>query len=216
MSRKIVLFVICVGFALIVLVFSYQRILIKAGSFLAPQGIGKADAVILEGADLIKEKPVKIGMGLLSSGMASYLVVVVQHEPEDEKNFVLPNYARLLSKNLEGLGLKKDIFQVMEVPKKHPVTLTEAHIVLSSLSKNGIRSVILVTKGFHARRSFWAYKQAGANLGIRVISQPYFTNYRIDTWWKQTSGVREFGEELFKFIYYLLRGYIPLKSLLVT
>jgi hypothetical protein len=215
-SRKIVFFVILLGFALVILVFSYQRVLIEAGRYLSPRGMGKADVAILEGAELIKEKPVKIGMGLLSSGVVSHLVVVVRQKSEEERNFALSNYTRLLTKNLEGFGLKKDVFRVIEVPTNHPVTLTEAKIVLSLLSKSGVRSVILVAEGFHTRRSFWAYKQVGADFGVRIISQPYFTSYRIDTWWKQNSGVREFGAELIKFVYYLVRGYIPLKSLLVT
>jgi hypothetical protein len=215
-SRKRVFFVILAGFALIILVFSYQSILMEAGKYLAPGGIGKADVAVLEGAELIKEKPVKIGMGLLSSGMVSHLVVVVQQKSGEEQSFALSNYTRLLTKNLEGLGLKRDVFRVIEVPTNHPVTLTEAKIVLSDLSKSGVRSVILVAKDFHTRRSLWAYRQVGKPLGIEITPHPYFINYQNENWWQKARGIQNFMDESLKFLYYILRGYVPIKSLLVT
>jgi len=215
-SRKILLSLILLGFALIGLVFSYQSILIGAGKYLAPEGIGKADVAILEGAELIKEKPIKIGMGLLSSGKVSRIVVVVQQNSTNGKIFALPNYTLLLTQNLEGLGLKKDVFQVIEVPTNHPVTLTEAKIVLSDLSKSGSRSAILLAEGFHTRRSYWTYKKVGKPLGIEIIPHPYFINYQNESWWQKTRGVQYFLYESLKFFYYILRGYIPIKSLLVT
>jgi hypothetical protein len=214
--RKIVFFGILFGLASVVLVFSYQSILMGAGRYLAPQGIGKADVAILEGAELIKEKPVKMGMGLLSSGKVSRIVVVVQQNSTNGKIFALPNYTLLLTKNLEGLGLKKDVFQVIEVPTNHPVTLTEAKIVLSALSKSGVSSAILVAEGFHTRRSYWTYKKVGKPLGLEIIPHPYFINYQNENWWQKARGVLHFLDESLKFFYYILRGYIPIKSLLVT
>ncbi len=216
MSRKIVFFVILLGFGLIILVFSYQSILMRAGKYLAPEGIGKADVAILEGAELIKEKPIKIGMGLLSSGKVSRIVVVLQQNSTNGKIFALPNSTLLLTQNLEGLGLKKDVFQVIEVPTNHPVTLTEAKIVLSDLSKRGVKSVILVARSFHTRRSYWTYKKVGKPLGIEIIPHPYFIEYQNGNWWQKTWGVQHFLYESLKFFYYILRGYIPIKSLLVT
>ena len=204
------------GLILIILLFFYQTILIGAGRYLAPEGMGRADVVILEGAELMKEKPIKIGMGLLSSGKVSRIVVVVKQNSTNGKIFALPNYTFLLTHNLEGLGLKRDQFQVVGVPANHPITLTEAKIVLSNLSKSGVSSAILLAEGFHTRRSFWAYKKVGKPLGIEIIAHPYFINYQNETWWHQVEGFHEFFYECFKFFYYILRGYIPVKSLFVT
>jgi uncharacterized SAM-binding protein YcdF (DUF218 family) len=211
---------IFVGFALLavvlLLLFSYHKtILIKAGNYLAPGRMNKADVLIMEGGMLVKLTVVKIALDLVSSGKADYLVVVDQ-DVKGEDIFALSDYPLLVAKNLEALGLKKGQFEVIGVPAKHPVTLTEAKIVLSQLSKKGVRSAILLTQGFHARRSYWAYKRVGLPLGIEIIPCAYFTNYGKENWWQQTEGVEEFLSEFIKFIYYLLRGYIPLKSLFVT
>lgn len=215
-SKKIVFFAILLGFALIVLTFSYQTILMEMGKYLAPKRMGKADVAVLEGTEFIKEKPIKIGMGLLSSGMVNQLVVVVQQNSNNERTFALHNYAHLLAKNLEELGLKKNQFQILEVPSNHPVTLTEANIILSDLSKSGVKSIILVAKDFHTRRSYWTYKKVGIPFGLEIIPHPYFINYQNENWWQKMPEIQNFLDESVKFFYYILRGYIPIKSLLVT
>jgi uncharacterized SAM-binding protein YcdF (DUF218 family) len=215
-SKNVFFSLTLLGLILILLLFFYQTILIGAGRYLAPEGMGKADVAILEGAELIKEKPIKIGMGLLSSGRVSRIVVVVKQDSTNGKIFALPNYTVLLTHNLEGLGLKRDQFQVLGVPTNHPITLTEAQIVLSNLSKSGVSSAILLAEGFHTRRSFWTYKKVGKSLGIEIIPHPYFINYQNENWWQKTRGIQYFLYESLKFFYYILRGYIPVKSLLVT
>jgi len=211
---------IFVGLALLgiglILLFSFQKtILVKAGNYLAPQRMNKADVLIVEGGMLIRSRAVKIALDLVSSGKVDYLVAVDQ-DLKGEEIFALSDYPLLVAKNLESLGLKKEQFEVIGVPAKHPVTLTEAKIVLSQLSKKRLRSAILLAHGFHARRSYWAYKRVGFPLGIEIIPYAYFTNYGKENWWQQTEGVEEFLGEFIKFAYYLLRGYIPLKSLFVT
>ena len=215
-SRKLLLWVVLLGLVSVCLGFSYRTILTHAGTFLAPEEIGKADVVIVEGSELIREDPVKIGMELLSSGRATRMVIVVHQDPSRGRALGLPSYSRLVIKDLEALGLQKNQFEVIEVPTNHPITLTEARIVLANLSRKGARSAILIAEGFHARRSFWAYKQAGAPFGIHIIPRPYFTYYRADTWWLSVDGWSEYITESFKFFYYIIMGYIPVKSLFAT
>ena len=151
-SKRLLFSTIGFGLALC-LVFSYQTILTHAANYLAPEKLGKSDVVILEGAQLIKEKPVHDAMALLSSGMANRMVIVIQQDPTNERSFALSNYSHLITKDLEGLGLHENQFQVIAVPANHPVTLTEAKIVLANLSKSNVRSAILMADGFHTRRS---------------------------------------------------------------
>jgi hypothetical protein len=204
------------GFTLVILFLSHKTILIAAGEFFAPEGGGNADVVIIEGTELIREKSVEIGMGLLSAGRARCLVIVY-HNPVNEPIFAWhSNYNLFLSQELEELGLKKEQLQVIEVPDDHPITFREAQIVLSHLSRQGVKSAILLAEGFHTRRSFWTYKQVGLPMGMKIIPHPYFIRYRIENWWQKTRGIYMFIDELLKFFYYLIYGYIPIKSLLAT
>jgi hypothetical protein len=79
-----------------------------------------------------------------------------------------------------------------------------------------VKSAILLAEGFHTRRSFWTYKEVGLLKGIKIIPHPYFMKYMPENWWQKKRGIYVFIIELLKFVYYLLCGYIPIKSLLVT
>jgi hypothetical protein len=183
---------------------------------MAPEGAGRADVVILEGGEFVKEQAVKMGMELISSGRARGLVVVYQ-DFEDDKAFGKPaDYTLFLIQKIGDLGLRKDQIKILPVPEEHPTTLNEARIVLSHLSGDKVQSAILVTEDFHSRRSYWAYKKVGTPLRIDIIPYPYFSRFKVDSWWREARGVRNFFEESGKFFYYLLRGYIPLKGLVVT
>jgi hypothetical protein len=213
--KKIALFFALLGCAVILLFFFREPILKQGGYYLAPEAMGNADVVILVGDELVKWNGVEIGMRLLSSGRAKSLVIVVHQDSERRPPFALPDYPLLLAKELEKLKLKKDQFQVIVVPIDHPVTLTEAKTVLSNLSKAGVRSAILLAQGFHTRRSYWVYKEVGLPLGIEIIPCSYFVTYQRENWWLQIQAVDGYFYEFFKFFYYVLRGYVPLKSLFV-
>ena len=216
MKNRIIFSFFVLGFVLICLLFSYPAILEKAGRFLAPEGIGKADVVILEGTKFIEEDALIIGLRLLSYVKANRLVVVHTKSQKESVSSMSVNYAFLLTQKLEYLGLKKHQFQVLEVTSNHPITLTEAQIVLFNLSKEGVHSAILLCEGFHTRRSYWTYKQVGLPLGIKIFPYSYFIKYRKQTWWQQSRGIYHFISEFSKLFYYIFQGYIPLKSLTET
>jgi hypothetical protein len=215
-ARKAYYFLIPLGVILAIVFLFYETILMEAGRFLAPEGRGDADVVIVEGVELIKEKALEMGIRMLSSGRANRLVVVDYGSVVEQSFDRRENRAIFLTRKLEGLGLKADRMQWIEVPVAHPVTLGEAQFVLSVLSKNGVRSAILLADGFHIRRSYWAYKEVGSSFGIEIIPCPYFVSYRNENWWRKIEGVRAFARELAKFVYYVLCGYIPVKSLVTT
>jgi hypothetical protein len=214
--RKLLFSIVLLGLVLACLVLSYQAILLRSGRFLAPEVSGKADALILEGTEVVRERVVKVGMGMLTSGQARLMVLVVHRDLACGRIFALPDYALLMARDLEALGLRQDQFQVIEVPSNHPITLTEARIVLAKLSRGGMRSVTLMADGFHARRSFWVYKQAGTALGMGIFVYPFFSKYEMNTWWRTVDGCYDFFTELIKLLYYVIEGYIPVRSLFAT
>jgi len=190
-------------------------VLTAAGRYLAPEGDGKADVVILEGSEVIKERAVRVGVELISSGRAKRLAVVYQ-DSEERALGLRPDYDLFLIQKINELGLRKDQISVYVVPREHPITLNEAKIVLSKLAKDKTPNAIVLTENFHTRRTYWVYKQVGKALGIEIIPYPHFSRCRIDSWWQKAEGVRIFLGEWIKLLYYVLRGYIPIKSLMVT
>jgi hypothetical protein len=214
-SRKF----ICITLLSVVFVSSlllfYQPLLKEAGEFLAPCSSEKAEAVILEGSQTVRNGAINVGLKLLFDGKAERMVLVIHQPLKDDQLVALQEkYIRLLINESDRIGLGKGKFQITVVPfAGHPATLNEARFVLTKLTQDGIRSAILLSKGFHTRRSFGVYNQEGARVGVRIIPSPYFTEYKNDNWWKHLQGVRDFFEQTIKLAYYLLRGYVSIKSL---
>jgi hypothetical protein len=188
-----------------------QTILLKAGQYMAPGCDCKADVAILEGAEFIRTGLITNGMELMSLGKVKRIVVVIQRIAPAHRPFgISGDYHDVVRKKLKRLGLKETEFKVIVVPIRNPVTLTEAKMVLESLSQEHIKSAILLSEGFHTRRSFLAYQHIGTPLQIKIFPFACFTGYQFDNWWVQESAVREFIVELSKLVYYLVAGYIPL------
>ncbi len=199
----------------VIIVFVYvfrEPILFKAGCFMAPVGDHQADVAILEGSDFISTGIITIGVDLLSSGKVKSLVVVLQNiAPSDRPYGINGNYADIVRQKLKNLGLKEIEFKVIAVPVRNPITLNEAKVVLQGLSKKNIKSAILVSSGFHTRRSYLVYQHVGIPLQIKIFPHASFTTYTLTDWLVEERGVRDFAIELSKLGYYWARGYIPLK-----
>jgi len=202
-------------FIFIIIIFVYifrETILLKAGIFMAPAGDYKADVAILEGAEFIRTGTITSGMDLLSSGKVKRLVIVLQNiAPAHRPYGINGNYPDTVLQKLKNIGLKETESKVIIVPIRHPVTLKEAEVVLKDLSKENIKSAILLSSGFHTRRSYLVYQHVGIPLQIKIFPSACFTNYQLNNWWVQEPGVRDFTVELLKLGYYLAGGYIPFK-----
>ncbi len=194
-----------------------ENILIQAGKYLAPEGRGQADVVIIAGNQFVKEKAVRVGQELFLSRSAMKLVVVAIHKPrEGETPLGMRAYDSVVARNLEGLGIERGRYQIFSTPNEHPITLKEAEAVMKGLAGGKIKTALLLVEAFHMRRSYWAYRQFGEKHGIKVIPQPLYINYHGESWWNESWGLRDFLAEGGKFIYYVLRGYIPVKSLITV
>jgi len=205
---------ICLSlFLLIILIFSFRvPILMRAGQFMAPEGNSIADVVILEGSEFIDRGMVMSGMNLLSSGKVKRIIVVLHRiAPSDRPFAVNEDYPRLVKKEMEALGLKERDFRIIVTQIYHPITLTAARGALEAISKEDVKSAILLSPGFHTRRSFLVYQHLCLPFRIKIFPSACFNSYQLDHWWSQEGGLRDFAEEFFKLAYYLARGYIPFK-----
>jgi hypothetical protein len=191
-------------------------ILTGLGGFLAPRGAGSAEAVIVEGFQIVQDGLVEAALELIRAGRAGQLILVLHHYPEKERLFAIQaQYQGRLGEELESRGLRKDQYRAWMVPyNDHPITLQEAQTVVPLLARAGIRRAFLLCQGFHTRRSFLVYQNQGAPLGVRFIPYSYFPSYDQHSWWKYTEGIKEFVVQTLKLGYYLGKGYIPFFSLI--
>ncbi|MDD4357332.1 MAG: hypothetical protein PHN98_08785, partial [Smithellaceae bacterium] len=203
---------ILVLMASIVFYISRDAILFKAGCYMAPDGDYHADVAIIDGSDFISSGIVMSGVNLLLSGKVKRLVFVLQNiAPTDRPYGINGDYADLIRQKLESNGLKEIDFKVVKVPVKHPITLNEAKVVLQGLSRENVKSAVLLSTGFHTRRSYLVYQHEGLSLQIKIFPYAYFPTYNLSDWRVKSSGIRDFEIEVAKLFYYIIRGHIPLK-----
>lgn len=215
-SGKILVVLLAIVLVLLLLApFLYQPVLNGAGSFLAAgekAPAGAADVAVVEGEAWMEQAAVSRAADLLRSGKVRRMLVVLHQYPDGSRIFALPgDYPELVKRELARMPLPEGRFQVVSVPVRHPVTLTEAQSVMAMLSKSGVRSAVLLARGFHMRRSLLVYRHVAAPLKIKIIPLAYFTTYQPDRWWQRDDGVRDFFSEWLKLAYYQVRGYIPIK-----
>jgi uncharacterized SAM-binding protein YcdF (DUF218 family) len=187
-------------------------ILSEAGNFMAPGGDYKADVAILEGNEFIHRGIVMSGMNLLSSGKVKRLIVVLYLIAPSHRPFALnEDYPSLVKKEMEALGLRERDFRIIVTHIHSPITLTAARGAVETISKEGIKSAILLSQGFHTRRSYLIYQHVCIPFQIKIFPSACFSSYQLDHWWSQENGLRDFAAEFLKLVYYLAGGYIPFK-----
>jgi len=205
----ICLFLFLIG----ILTFSFRvTILMRAGQFMAPEGNYIADVAILEGTEFIDRGMVMRGMELLSSGKVKRIIVVLHRIAPSDRPFAFnEDYPHIVKKEMEALGLKEREFRIIVTHIHDPITLTAARGALETISKENVKSAILLSSGFHTRRSYLIYQYLCIPFQIKIFPSTCFNSYHLDYWWSQERGLRDFAEELLKLAYYLARGYIPFK-----
>ncbi len=203
---------VCLSFMVILAFLFRVAILTHIGKFMAPQGDYTADVAILEGTEFIHRSVVMDGLKLLSSGRVKRVIVVLHRIAPSHRPFGLnDDYPNLVKKQIEALGLKERDFQVISVRINHPVTLTAAKGAMEAIAKEDVKSAILLSPGFHTRRSYLVYQYASGPFHIKILPSACFGPYELERWWSQSDGVRDFTQELSKLVYYFAQGYIPLK-----
>src|SRR5262249_25380268 len=83
----------------------------------------------------------------------------------------------------------------------------EARAVLEWAKSSGAKSVIIPTELFPARRVRWIFRHEATPAGVRIIAHAIIKppGYGVENWWKDEGGLKDFKNEVIKFVYYLLR-----------
>ena len=86
----------------------------RAGDFLAPMSTGKAEVVILEGTETIKNGAVQEAVQLLRTSQANCLVIVLHISQKKGQLFAIQeDYPKLLKEKFKALGLKEKQLKIL-------------------------------------------------------------------------------------------------------
>jgi len=189
-----------------------EPILTKAGEFMAPRGDYTADIAILGGTTFLDRQIAEAGFELLKSGKVKRLVVVLHNiNPLGRPYGMNENYPEMVRKEILKTGLREKDFEILVTHIHEPITLTEAQGAIKIIAKSNVKSAILLTPGFHTRRSYLVYQHAASPYKLAIYPQACFDGYKLEKWWLQEGASRDFAAEAIKLTYYVLRGHIPFK-----
>ncbi|MDQ4120846.1 MAG: YdcF family protein [Acidobacteriota bacterium] len=123
---------------------------------------------------------------------------------KDERN---PFYWELAERQLTKQGIAPEAIEVL--PETVEGTRDEAILLIKVAKERNLNSILLVTSGYHSRRTLWIFERAAvqqnANLEFGIESPPVGrqTPYA-QIWWLTPRGWRDVAGEYLKFAYYWL------------
>ena len=88
------------------------------------------------------------------------------------------------------------------VQEVEPISLNAAVQVRDYLMKEGIKSIMVVTSGFRAKRALLIYDEVLGRIGIAVSCVPVFGTITPETWTHTWHGIQEVGLQFLKLQYY--------------
>jgi len=113
--------------------------------------------------------------------------------------------AELNAKILAQYGVPRP--HIVPLPEKVEGTYDEALILWRYIEqKDSIRSIIIVTSGFHSRRAKWIFRRILTNNPIRImVVEAESPDLNAANWWRREKGVMAVFNEYVKFAYYLFK-----------
>jgi hypothetical protein len=182
--------------------------MLKIGqSLVCAEEIRPSDVILVENLDpdyLVFER----AAALHKMGLAARVLVPTAASRDPEiANPVSQGIAELMARvarlqNAEILPIR--IFE--------PISLNAAYQIRDFLTKEHLRSVIVVTNGFRSKRSLLVYHAVLDPAGIKVGCMPVFGQKTLKNWTETWHGIEGVTEQFLKLQYY--RFYV-LKNLLV-
>jgi hypothetical protein len=192
-------FAILVGVCLIAVVLTRGVWLLWVGqSLVCDEQLVASDAILIDNFDpnyLLFER----AEAIKRAGLAKRVLVPGEAGSEpDVPNPVAKGFVDVMAR----VAWLQDT-EFIPVQEREPISLSVAFQVASFLSKEKIRSVILVTPGFRSRRSVLVHQAALGREGIAVRCIPVFSQATTPRTWTHTGhGIQEVALQLLKLQYY--------------
>jgi len=172
--------------------------LLSIGKNLVKQdALQPADAIVVLAGSFSGNR-VREAVSLMQKGYGKFLVFSgVQVYPGVFTHRFMQDYA--VQRGLSESQIKTQVL------KHERSTIGEAVENLASLRAHGFKSMILVTSGYHTRRSHSVYQRliaSGGNDIKLMVSPAYDPDIPIDGWWKTREGIKQIFLEYFKLVFY--------------
>ncbi|HEX8266115.1 MAG TPA: YdcF family protein [Pyrinomonadaceae bacterium] len=118
-----------------------------------------------------------------------------------------PFYWELAQRELTKQGVSAEAIEVL--PETVEGTRDEAVLLVRMARERNLHSILLVTSGYHSRRTLWVFEKVAAeqnaNIEFGIESPPVGQQTPLpQIWWLSPRGWRDVAGEYLKFVYYWL------------
>lgn len=180
-----------------------------AENLIVEKPLEKSDAIlVLSGSSTFVERCDEAA-GLFRSGKAPKIFLTNDGQKggwsqKDERN---PFYWELAQRQLTRQGVSAEAIEVL--PETVESTRDEAVLLVKTAKERNLNSILLVTSGYHSRRTLWVFEKVtaehNANVEFGIESPPAGRQTTLAAiWWFSPRGWRDVAGEYLKFVYYWL------------
>ena len=168
-------------------------------SLVCAEDVGPSDAILVENFDpnyLVFER----AAALQKAGLAPRVLVPTEASGRDPvANPVAQGIAELMARlaRLEKI-------EIIPIREREPISLNAAYQVRDFLTREHLRSVIVVTPGLRSRRSSLVYRAVLTPAGIEAHCLPVLGEHGVENWTATWHGIEDVVEQLIKLEYYRL------------
>src|SRR5215510_3920137 len=172
--------------------------MLKIGqSLVCTEEMSPSDVILVENFDpayLVFER----AAALQEAGFAARVLVPTQASRDPER-------ANLVSQGIAELMARLARLQnptILPIRIFEPVSLNAAYQIRDFLTKEHLRSIIVVTDGFRSKRSVLVYHAVLDPAGIKVGCMPVFGQKTLKNWTETWHGIEGVTEQFLKLQYY--------------
>ena len=167
-------------------------------SLVCSQRVGNGDAILIDNFErnyLVFERAAE----LRARGTARRVLIPTQASSDDSgaPNVLFAGIVDVMARISRLHG--PELISVREV---EPISLNAAYQIRDFLTKEHLRSIIVVTPAFRSRRSALIYSRVLGAAGITTYCDPVFGELTPDNWSQTWHGIKQVTEQYLKLQYY--------------
>ncbi len=170
--------------------------------------VARADAIVVMSGSATYRERAQHAAELYNKGLAPRVVLTNDYlqsswSPAEQRN---PFYYERARDEVKRGGVPEQNIAVIMVPIRS--TYDEARVLKEYSDENQLRSLLVVTSGYHSRRTIWTFRRmfqgSGKNIGIDPAEAGIDTPAP-GTWWLKRAGWDMVPQEYGKMVFYWLK-----------
>jgi hypothetical protein len=167
-------------------------------SLVCAEEMRPSDILLVEDFAVVGYRVFERAAALHQAGLAARVLIPTEASGEPER-------ANAVSQGIAELKARMARLphpEILPIWMREPISLNAAYQIRDFLSKEHLKSVLVVTEGFRSQRSALVYHAVLDPAGIKVGCMPVFGQTTPKNWTKTWHGIEEVTKQFIKLQYY--------------